>query len=172
MPLVKDDLKNRFIKIFNDVETGVLKIDVLPAPMPLMPPPLAAAFAQAYHEWAMTAMANVMHPSPGVPDVIAAQLVLVPLMAGWGPGTIAYWSMVSWNLEGIATGVTIAANMAAVSAQLLAEIFTPPFPNNSSPKTKEEFADKLATILDMHTRMIQVTQTDLSTGNTAVVSPY
>lgn len=173
MPLLKNDLKDKFVKVFKDVEDGVIKIEQPPGglPIPLMSQKLADALAKAYHDWAAGALAGGMSPSGGVPGTISAALVLTPLFAGWGPGTVAYWTAVIWALPGTATGVTIGASMVKVSADILAQLFTPPFPNSSSPKTKEEFADKLATILDSNTKAIKVTMTTTASGATSTVSP-
>lgn len=175
MPLSKNDLKDKFVKVLKDVEDGVIKIDTPPntAPVPpLMSQKLADELAKAYHDWAKGAKAGTMDPSGGVAATIAAALVLTPLFNGWGPGTNAYWTAVTWkDTAGTFTGVTIGASMMKVSADLLAQIFTPPFPNNSSPKTKEEFSDKLATILDTNTKAIKITMTNTTSGATSTVSP-
>lgn len=167
MPLSKTSLAEAFVAFLKRVSSG--EVSIKQNTVPLMPKEVADGLAQAYHDWTRSALAGGMLPIGGDPSVISAQLQLFPLMAGWGPGTVAYWSSVLWALPGVSNGVTIPVTMAKVSVDILAELFTPPFPNSSSPKSVEEFADKLAGILYSNTTSLIVTQTVISTGITAPV---
>lgn len=167
MPLSKGALSEKFVQVFQNVELG--RISLGKAVGPLMQEPVANALARAYHTWAGDALAGGMTPSGGDPSVIAGPLIGVPLMAGWGPGVTAYWTAVVWATPTVSTGVSIPATLSKISLDLVAQLFTPPFPNPSSPQSKEEFADKLAGILFDNTTAMMVTMTVTAGGATSTV---
>lgn len=170
MPLSKDALRASFLSVFNDVQNRVIQVPTPPiVPVPLMPMPIATALANAYHKWALGAIAGGMLPLGGNPSPLAAQLAALPLMSGWGTGCLTYWAAVTWLTPGVMTGVTIPVVMLKNSADIALKFFAPPSPSSRSPGSNAEFADALATILHANTTSLTVTQTVIQTGITAVV---
>jgi hypothetical protein len=128
-------------------------------PAPLMALTVAAEYAKAYDDWvnASSPLAGGVLSiiTPGSKDLITASLVSVPLMAGWVPGLIAYWTPVVWAGPGyIPANPTVAAAISGMAAPL-AVLFVPP-PLFTS---QEAFATALATILYTFTLLVTVTGT-------------
>lgn len=169
MSLSQQDLSRRFAKTFTDVQRNVLRVTPAGVQLPLMPIELAQELSKQYHEWASSAIAGGMIPVGGNHSLIASQLSSMPLMSGWAPGLISYWTAVSWNAPTISTGVSIPVALVKISADIVSQFIAPPNPSAFSPQSIDEFADRLATILHSGTLLLQVTQTILQTGATSVV---
>lgn len=153
-----------------DAQDGLISVPVPNPSFPLLAKNLADAFASAYHQWALGALAGGMLPVGGNPSIISAQLQLLPKMTGWGTGLLAYWSAVSWNLPGVSTGVSIPVALAKIAPEIIVRLFPTDIPNSSSAQSIEEFADRLADILSSNTKLLTVSQTLLANGATSVVT--
>lgn len=176
MALSKEALKQGLLGVFNDVETGKIKIS-----SPSFPPPpgmcseIASSLAEAYHAWVKTspAMAGaLLLVVDGNVGALKTSLV-APLMAGWGPGFSLYWtSAVFTNAGFIPANLVVPTSLATAAAGITADIAEMMNPAKLlaglTPKSKEETADALATILEKWTKSLQVLSTDTS-GTTLIV---
>ena len=155
MPLSKSDLKANILTAFRNVKSS-------PGPLtaPLMSPIVANQLANAYHKYALAGMAGALKAIvPGQPAALGGPLAAVPLFLGWGPGLLAYWTPVIFAGPGfIPANPTVPAAVVGVTADIV--LLLPPNPIKI--KTEEEFADKLATALDLWTKKIMVITTTVS----------
>lgn len=159
MPLQQSLLKKELLKSFKEIqEMG----DPGGPPPPLMAFKVAESLANAYHRWVSTSspMAGPLTISvPGQPTLLASSLSSMPLMQGWGPGLLSYWTGVVWgNAPGfIPTNPTIAAPVLGVVPEIAILMVPPP-----KVESEDDFAEKFSTILSRYTKLIQVTATTVS----------
>lgn len=168
MPFPKSTLAAGFHQVFLDVEEGRISVPNPQGPIVMMHKNVADALANEYHKWAQGVLAGGMKGLGGNPQVISTQLQALPLMTGWGPGTVSYWTMTTWQLPGVSTGVSIAPPLAKTSADI-AVSFNPASILSMAPNSRFQFADRLAGILQSNLSLLTVTQTIISTGITSVV---
>ena len=166
MALVQTVLKQNILNAMNKIKASK-ESDIT---SPLLSSVDAQAYADAYHSYAASAMAGIATIAiPGQASALKGPLMGMPLFTGWGPGLVAYWTPVMFTGPGyIPVNPTIAAGAIGASAEIA--LLLPP--NKTNVKTEEEFADKLATILDSWTKKVMVTLTTLPTPVPVVsVSP-
>jgi hypothetical protein len=155
MPLQKSSLKSNLVSAFNDIKKN--KHPGGPK-LPKMSLFAATRLAKAYDDWVNSSvpLAGALTISvPGQPSLLAALLV-APLMAGWAPGLLAYWSPVMWAGAGFApANPTIPAALAGIAPEMAAQM-------GNMASSIDDIADKIATILHKYTTQLQVTATTLA----------
>jgi len=151
-PILKQNILNAMNKIKASKESDVTS--------PLLSSVDAQAYADAYHSYAASAMAGIATiVVPGQASALKGPLMGMPLFTGWGPGLVAYWTPVMFTGPGyIPVNPTIAVGAIGASAEIA--LLLPP--NKIDIKTEEEFAGKLATILDKWTKNVIVLLTTIS----------
>lgn len=168
MSLNKSDLKQSLLNVFNGVMNGDVDLKIpSESNIRFIQSSLAKILANAYHEWALDAMAGGMKYENGNALSIFDKLISNEFSVGWGVGVSSYWSKTMWKNEGISVGVLIPVSLLNITADLKQII------NISSTLWRissiDDFADKLSNILYINTVMTPVTQTILATGVTSTV---
>lgn len=166
--LDQEELKKQLMAAFDRIK----KNKDIPVPSsPLLSPFAANELAMAYDTWIKNtppkAGGALSISSPGQTSLLAASLASIPLMAGWAPGLLAYWTPVLWKGPGFsaAPNPTIPAGILALAVPLATLISPPP-----KVTSEDAFAAELAGILYAGTKIgIIVTATPDATGTPAPV---
>lgn len=165
MPLNKNILKQELKKLMT------------PETMPKSLQESANRLASAYHQYASSALAGVMTASGLNKTTIATSIASASnFYAGIGLGIQLYWQPAVWAGTGF-TGVT--ANAAGLGASLISvgNIIKSTSDNLISTEIKTDFSQEinnfstqLFNAIDLFTKSITVTATNVSTGATSVVT--
>ena len=164
MALSKQLLKSLLLVAFEET-----KADPGSNSLPLMSSQVADRLSKAYDSYAKSAMAGGMLiiTVPGQQSSISSLLSSMPNMSGWGAGLVAYWGSIMFGGAGfIPTNPTIPVAALGASAEI--SLLMPP---NQMAQSEDEFLEKLSTILDSYTKLVQVTATTTSVPPIIAVLP-
>lgn len=157
MALTKDGLKRKLLGVFEGIEKGEIPVSFPPVPPPpLMAKEVAAALARAYDAWvgeSSPTAVGLTIVSRGSHLALAAQLSALPLMAGWTPGLVSYWTATTWGNNPLFVPVnpTFSAALVGLGPELAAFVLPPP-----KVSSKEEAADRIAEMLHKYSMQIKV----------------
>jgi hypothetical protein len=165
--LTKDNLKRNLKKSFDRIFDGTVKVaDPQTPPLPLMAKEVALELASAYDAWVESSSplaGGLTIVTRGSKILIASQLILVPLMAGWATGLTLYWTATTWgnNPGFIPVNPTVPASLIGIAPEMAAFIV-------SGGGDTDAMADKIATILHKYTMQLVVSATTVA-GATSLV---
>lgn len=165
MPLsastLSDGLTRAFKKTFDTVKGSV---DGSP---PNIPKVVADELAAAYDGYVTSGSPKAGALSiviPGIPASLGSAMV-APMMAGWFPGLVAYWTPVIWTGPGfIPINPTIPAALSGIAPEISKFLA-------GGSHSLEESADKISEILHKYTTQLMVTATTVPPASVVTIVP-
>jgi hypothetical protein len=134
---------------------------------PNIPIVVANSLADAYDSYVSSGSptaGTLSIVSPGIKSVLASALI-APLMTGWAPGLIAYWTPVVWTGPGfIPINPTIPVPLAGIAPEISSML-------SEGPQSLEDATDKISKILHKYTTLLTVTATTIPPASIVSILP-
>lgn len=167
MPLVKASLQS-------DIAAALRKqlaVTGDASKLPKITDALADDWGKAYDSYAGQALCSGMSPVGGVASTVSSALKGADYLDGWEDGIKSYWQAVTFAGGGFIPVNPCDPSGIACKSPIRGLLPDPAGTLGASPvNTLDDFADKLATILDTHTQKVTCMTTTTSTPPVVVAA--